>query len=231
MIEKLFDRMDSWRHLPNYQLERRADLFFTLYLKEVLKNNLGFDFKEIIIPEFPVRIGTIFPKVPINKSYKIDYLCISKDETKSVLVELKTEIKSRRFEQDKYLKKSTECGLNKLLEGLVEIFQATNSKRKYFYLLTKLEELGLLRLPPEMNDFIESENLIGISEVSKKIEITSRVSETEVRYIQPYGDSDLVIPFSEFANVVRQKNDPFSKRFAVSLDEWAQIQAGRWFEK
>jgi len=223
--------MDSWRHLPNYQLERRADLFFTLYLKEVLKNNLGFDFKEIIIPEFPVRIGTIFPKVPINKSYKIDYLCISKDETKSVLVELKTEIKSRRFEQDKYLKKSTECGLNKLLEGLIEIFQATNSKRKYFYLLTKLEELGLLRLPPEMNNLIESENLVGINEVSKNIEITSRVSETKVRYIQPYGDSDLVISFSEFANVVRQKNDPFSKRFAASLDEWAQIQAGRWFEK
>ena len=25
MIETLFDTMDLWRHLPNYQLERRAD--------------------------------------------------------------------------------------------------------------------------------------------------------------------------------------------------------------
>ncbi len=25
-IDTLFDQMDAWRHLPNYQLERRADL-------------------------------------------------------------------------------------------------------------------------------------------------------------------------------------------------------------
>jgi hypothetical protein len=31
-IDALFDRMDTWRHFPNYQLERRADLFFASYL-------------------------------------------------------------------------------------------------------------------------------------------------------------------------------------------------------
>jgi len=35
-IDAIFDRMDVWRHLPSYQLERRADLFFALYLPEVL---------------------------------------------------------------------------------------------------------------------------------------------------------------------------------------------------
>ena len=29
-IDTLFDRMDAWRHFPNYQLERRADVFFAL---------------------------------------------------------------------------------------------------------------------------------------------------------------------------------------------------------
>jgi hypothetical protein len=24
----LFDRLDAWRHVPAYQLERRADIFF-----------------------------------------------------------------------------------------------------------------------------------------------------------------------------------------------------------
>ena len=38
----LFDRMDAWRHLPDYQLERRADLFFSLYLAEALQAKLGF---------------------------------------------------------------------------------------------------------------------------------------------------------------------------------------------
>lgn len=29
-IDTLFKRMDAWRHFPNYQLERRADIFFSL---------------------------------------------------------------------------------------------------------------------------------------------------------------------------------------------------------
>ena len=31
-IAAVSDRMDAWRHLPKYQLERRSDLFFSLYL-------------------------------------------------------------------------------------------------------------------------------------------------------------------------------------------------------
>ena len=94
--QTLFDRMDSWRHLPNYQLERRADLFFSLYLSEVLNAKLGFHVKDQIIPEFPVRIGTIYPDIPIDKSYKIDYVLLSADSDKAILVELKTEGLSRR---------------------------------------------------------------------------------------------------------------------------------------
>ena len=33
---QLFDRLDEWRDFPNYQLERRADIFFSLYLVEAL---------------------------------------------------------------------------------------------------------------------------------------------------------------------------------------------------
>jgi hypothetical protein len=40
-ITDLFDRLDAWRHFPNYQLERRADIFFALYLPEVLESTLG----------------------------------------------------------------------------------------------------------------------------------------------------------------------------------------------
>jgi len=41
-IDTLFNRMDAWRHFPNYQLERRADIFFALYLPEVLEAKLRF---------------------------------------------------------------------------------------------------------------------------------------------------------------------------------------------
>lgn len=92
----LFARMDTWRHLPSYQLERRADLFFSLYLKEALEARLGFAVAERMVPEFPVRIGAIYPHIPIDKSFKIDYVAVSSDGTSAILVELKTEGLSRR---------------------------------------------------------------------------------------------------------------------------------------
>ena len=38
-INHLFDQMDKWRHLPSYQLERHIDLFFSLYLPQVLEED------------------------------------------------------------------------------------------------------------------------------------------------------------------------------------------------
>ena len=40
-LEELFARLDDWRHLPAYQLERRADIFFSLYLPDVLARRVG----------------------------------------------------------------------------------------------------------------------------------------------------------------------------------------------
>ena len=40
-IDTVFDSMDRWRHLPGYQLERRADLFFALYMAQASKRNLA----------------------------------------------------------------------------------------------------------------------------------------------------------------------------------------------
>lgn len=76
-IETIFQRMDDWRHLPDYRLERRADLFFSLYLPAVLEAGLGYPVLAQMLPEFPVRIGTIYPDVPTHKSYKVDYLALS----------------------------------------------------------------------------------------------------------------------------------------------------------
>jgi hypothetical protein len=78
--------MDACRHLPNYQLERRGDQFFSLYLPEVLEAKLGFPVGSTIIPEFPVRIGMIYPDIPIDKSYKIDYVALSADADKAIFV-------------------------------------------------------------------------------------------------------------------------------------------------
>jgi hypothetical protein len=134
LIKQLFDRMDSWRHLPNYQLERRADLYFSLYLQQILRRKTGLEICGHFVPEFPVRIGTIYPEKATDKSYKIDYVAVSENGKTAFLIELKTERDSRRESQDKYLIASQEAGMTALLDGVVRIFCATQAKRKYYCL-------------------------------------------------------------------------------------------------
>lgn len=195
-LDALFDRMDAWRHLPNYQLERRADLFFSLYLAEALQAKFGFPVRAQFVPEFPIRIGTIYPGIPTEKSYKIDYLALSADGDKALLVELKTESLSRREDQDNYLIAARNAGLPALLAGLLDIFRATNAKRKYFCLLEQLEEIGLLRIPPEMHALMARPSLHGANEASRSIEITAQTKESIIVYIQPNGAGEGVIPIA-----------------------------------
>jgi hypothetical protein len=61
-INTVFDNLDSWRRLPAYQLERRADAFFSAYLPEILQSRFGSP-PQTIIPEFPIHIPTIYPNV------------------------------------------------------------------------------------------------------------------------------------------------------------------------
>ncbi|MBM3435797.1 MAG: hypothetical protein FJY07_06225 [Bacteroidetes bacterium] len=81
-FNEIFDRLDEWKKLPSYQLERRFDIFLSLYLPQLLE----FYFKkeiDCIIPEFPIRTGDYNPehKRP-NKSFKIDYLALCIFRTK-----------------------------------------------------------------------------------------------------------------------------------------------------
>ena len=226
-IDQLFNRMDSWRHLPNYQLERRADLFFSLYLHNVLPRKTGVPVRAELAPEFPVRIGTIYPDKPIDKSYKIDYVAVAESGERAFLIELKTEGDSRRESQDRYLLASKAVGMTALLEGLLKIFRATEAKRKYYCLLAQLEAMGLLRIPEELTEIVRGKSMKGANEASRKILITSKVESCEILYIQPKSDGPHVISFEEFARAIENSEDEFAARFAQSLRDWAQVKAGR----
>lgn len=225
-IDDLFDRMDAWRHLPSYQLERRADLFFSLYLAEAIEAKYGFPVTKRILPEFPLRIGAIQPESDSNQSFKIDYLVLSHGGDTAVLVELKTEGRSRRDEQDRYLQAAQAVGLPKLVEGVVDIFRATNAKHKYFYLLEYLESMGLIRMPARLRDIMSSRDLRGATATSHHIQITAKAARTLVLYLQPNGSGPDILSFEEFCAVVQKHDDPISRRFAQSLAEWSSISAG-----
>lgn len=225
-VGDLFERMDRWRHLPNYQLERRADLFFSMYLPAALEAKLGMKIHPVMVPEFPVHIGTIYPHIATDKSFKIDYVCFSNDLDRVIFVELKTEGLSRRDAQDKYLAAAQQVGFEELLGGLLKIFQVTQAKRKYFHLLELLGRVGYLKIPPTMHDIIRRDNLIGINQAAEKIEICCRAGRPEIIYLQPLGNDSRVLSFAEFKKTVETFLDPISQRFAASLSEWASVQAG-----
>ena len=218
LVQGLFDRLDDWRHLPSYQLERRADIFFSLYLVEALEEKFASAVHPIIVPEFPVHKGSIRDGQGSNESFKIDYLAISQARDVAYFVELKTDIGSRRGERDRYLHDAAAAGLPRLLEGLKKIFAATSEKRKYLHLLRKLEELGLIALPASMDDGIKR----GVTAASREIDILSPPMRCEVVYVQPTGDGDADINFTQFHSIVAKHTDPLSRRFAESLSAWSE---------
>lgn len=207
-IFQLFELLDKWRHFPNYQLERRVDIFFALYLSEILEIK---NIRNIttIIPEFPVRIGEISKHTELNKSYKIDYVVIH-DCNKVLFVELKTDPKSRRKKQDDYLKSSKNIGFQKILNGLLKIYSATSSKMKYQALLDELVICDVLS-----------------KYSAQQYSVPERAYDEEIIFIQPTNEScdKNVITFHEIAHRL-EGNGQTAKRFAESLIQWAEIKAG-----
>ncbi|MEN9670537.1 MAG: hypothetical protein RL018_814 [Pseudomonadota bacterium] len=203
-LNQLFDQLDDWRHLPAYQLERRADIFFSLYLPEVLfkTKSLGLAETPILIPEFPCRLETVHATGG-NQSFKVDYLAIAKasnsQPAQSVFVELKTEMGSRNDKQDANLEAAQLKGMQALLKGISVIQDASKEKGKYQHLEGKLN---------------------NAAECADEITIV---------YVQPINSANKsnVITFDEFADVVEKHTDLLSLRFAKSLREWARYEAGK----
>jgi hypothetical protein len=209
-LNELFDNMDAWRHLPAYQLERRADIFFSIYLPDLLRDKYGV-IVEGVLPEFPVRVGTVDPNSDSNQSFKIDYLIKVRDADRVIFLELKTDDGSRRSKQDWYLERARQVRLPTLLEGLREIYRATTSKRKYLYLLNRLHDMGLIMLTDDGG-----------------FQILKAHYDIQIVYLQPNNPegSEDNISFEDAAQIIRQHDDELSVRFAQSLSEWANVKAG-----
>jgi hypothetical protein len=72
-LERAFENLDRWRHFPAYQLERRVDIFFSIYLKGLVEELTGVALEDEILPELPIKRDLIWTEHPTHKSVKIDY--------------------------------------------------------------------------------------------------------------------------------------------------------------
>lgn len=224
MLNKLFSFLDDFRPLPNYQLERRTDIFFAIYLKELMEKRTGGKISDVMIPEFPLWRGIVHEGYKPLLSYKIDYVLFSEDFTKMYFVELKTDSLSRRVSQDEYLVKAKEVGFGVMLEGLISIFNATKSKRKYYHLFEKICRTGLVEMPGDLKDCIfgDVQDSKKIFQMIKSIKINKQQPDVEIFYIQPLGEGEEVINFEYFADFLGGYDDDFSRLFREHLLKWTK---------
>ena len=213
-LTRLFKLLNDWRELPAYQLERRADIFFALYLEDLLKYRKYFEPNEsiTIIPEFPAKqAGT-------HRSDKIDYMVCS--ERKVVYVELKTDNRSIRSKQSEYLYNIKRRALKDVLNDIIAIYRATNFGTKYRKLIEKLDR------------WIERhETEAGKEHYTLRYDEIAKVESVEVVYIlpkQPQSTIDIKhkpIYFDSLVEMLRlpkYADDPIAQAFADALVEWGK---------
>ena len=226
-LDTLFNRLDEWRHLPAYQLERRADIFFALFLPEVLEARCG-ALNPLVIPEFPLRKGTLWPKKyeksnqQRNRSAKADYAVFTKNCQTMYLVELKTDSKSFDKTQYNNYKKAQNVGLHALIEGILRICENTKHIQKYVHLLKRLCELDLVTIP-------KVQCVDNVTAAYRKVQNTVcenwKKSEIKIVYVQPTArlssniDIDDAIDFEEFARIAEKRGE-VGKVFAGYLRKW-----------
>jgi hypothetical protein len=224
-LTTIFKNMDRWRHLPAYQLERRADIFFSAYLPAVVAEHTGIPVSPIVIPELPIRRDLIWPDKPGKSSVKVDYAVFAEDRSRVFFVELKTDSASRRDNQDTYLAKSVDIGFQRIVQGIVEISQATTAYQKYGHLLNVLAAHGCVSLPDDLDAHLWPKVRSGLGKQLRDIDVTVREAEFAVKviYLQPVSsDGDSCIDFEQFAQHVERHEDPVSRLFAASLRRWVQ---------
>lgn len=226
-VGDVFDLLNRWRHLPFYSLETRAAPFFAIFLRDVLRTRFGTEMHEIVIPEFPLRIGES------NLSNNVDYVAFSKDERTVFLVELKTDMGSKRPEQDKYLCKAQDEEFSLLVQGVRELAKASNSKQKYVHLLHELSKTGFVCMTDELYKKSFCRVVRGWTEAINGLKIKEqKCSKTKVVYIQPKPDPNTTndtkekydfkyIYFKEVANIVQRHGD-LGCMFANFLRQWVK---------
>ena len=207
-IGEVFASLDDWRHLPNYQLERRVDIFFSLYLVETLAQFLNEPISDMLIPEFPLTISD-----KSNRTVKMDYAAFNEKKTKFYLIELKTAMGSINPPQFERYSEAARC-VGKLFDDLIKIAKISKQTNKYLYLLNKLKNGPHFVETTEDGGWKTTElayNLVG--EVVLIAPLAPACSITDMRI-------NHMITFSDISNVVKNYSDPLSRIFYESLQKW-----------
>jgi hypothetical protein len=220
-LDTIFQHLDRWRHFPAYALERRTDIFFSVYLRGFLESALGVALEEEILPELPLKHGLVPSERESAQSIKVDFALFPKDRERVLFIELKTDPKSRRDRQDGDLSAVQQLGFRRVVEGIREILLHTHAYQKYYHLAWALEHLGFLRIPPEITSYLYPKPRQGLTRCLQAIQVAPLDPQIQVIYLQPVASGEpSCLGFEQLAAYVRGFSDPFSQRFAEHLLAW-----------
>ena len=207
MIDRVFGNLDKWRHFPGYQLERRADIYFSLYLLEVMEKYFGEPMLPVVVPEFPAYKPLLIGRMDerqrklvlgqksddptaeaYHRSYRIDYLVLSRDMSKGYLVEIKTDQNSWGQAQRACLDAAAHIDLRSLLEALRLIVPAAGKKDgrpKYRHLLLEFRALGLVNFRDSLSSALEASDRKSVRAEFQHFSVSTSDPEMTVVYIAP----------------------------------------------
>ncbi|MDE0062857.1 MAG: hypothetical protein OXP09_22885 [Gammaproteobacteria bacterium] len=246
-IHDVFEVLNRWRHLPSYPLEGRAAPFFEVFLRDVLSVHFETRIHDTLVPEFPLRVGTLYPdeagggpgstgarKPSRDQSYNVDYVAFGTDNRTAYLVELKTDVESIRTEQQDYLDTARNTAFRSLVEGVGELARASNRKQKYVHLLHRLaaDGLELVHMPKALYDKSFPKMRPGWTRAMDALSVGREADlRVEIVFVQPrkHESSDRpgdfhYIYFDDVADIVEKRGD-LGQVFAAYLRQWTK-QAG-----
>lgn len=215
MLQNIFERLSDWKRLPNYQLERRLDIFISMYVKELLEEKL-WPLSDVIIPEFPISRKTLGETIGINQTVKVDYVLFPKDLNNPIIfLELKTDNGSVRDGQINYLLKAKNAGIEIILNDWIEVYNKSTSKKKYKYLFEKLDKSGLTKTIWEEGKRVNQNPKPKINILYKPtIKLAILAPEN------PIGlDNFATFNFVELVKLLSKKNDEISNLLGMTLQD------------
>ncbi len=238
-LADVFSKLNCWRHLPAYRLESVLTPYFGLFLRDILREAIETEVHPLIIPEFPLRIGTLYPnnvRRP-NQSKKVDYVAFSKNLRKTYFIELKTDSQSFDCSQLEYLVEAKKRKFRCILEGIKCICKATKGDytKKYVHLLHYLSELSFVDSTyNKLHNLAISDSRRGWKKaVECGVKINEPVPEIiEIVYITPTGreleeckeerlrkEVSEEIGFCQIATLIQSRGE-LGSMFANYLREW-----------
>jgi len=206
-LNKIVALLVENKKFPNYQAERRIDIFLNVILEDLLSVYLNEEVK-YVCPEFALRQDGDY-----NRSTKLDYLCKTKSEI--IFIELKTD--NHSFNEDQLKTYFTESWGN-WLEKLNQIINATTDKVKYSHLKRRLSDFDLY------NDRYKDAKI-------RVIYISPKFSMKDINKLQEIGFTlnklKMVSEFKEKTKIPSSDWDIFSPLFTIDGEELALFELNK----